>query len=98
KDNETIFLYVIKPSAVLKFYSEEVTLNPEAGDTIVSLTPPDKEIRDKQAIKNGNGEKQNRSEIEKGRLLMEAPFFRGVPGMGYNLVVEVQYRLGSRNS
>src|SRR5699024_10556420 len=42
KDNDTIFLYTMKRSGKIRFYSEEVTLNPEAGDTIISLTPPKK--------------------------------------------------------
>jgi len=43
KDNSTVFLYLIKPSGMLKFYSEEMRTVPTTGDTIVSLTPPSKE-------------------------------------------------------
>lgn len=40
KDDHTIFLYAIKPSSRLRFYTEESVPSPEAGDTIVSLIPP----------------------------------------------------------
>lgn len=43
KDNSTVFLYLIKPSGKIKFYSEEMRTVPSTGDTIVSLTPPSKE-------------------------------------------------------
>lgn len=43
KDNSTVFLYLIKPSGQIKFYSEEMRTVPGAGDRIVSLTPPLKE-------------------------------------------------------
>lgn len=43
KDNSTVFLYLIKPSGQIKFYSEEMRTVPGPGDTIVSLTPPIKE-------------------------------------------------------
>ena len=43
KDDSTVFLYLVKPSGVLKFFSEEMRTVPSAGDTIVSLTPPIKE-------------------------------------------------------
>lgn len=43
KDNLTVFLYLIKPSGMIKFYSEEMRTVPSTGDTIVSLTPPLKE-------------------------------------------------------
>ncbi|MCG3417867.1 cation:proton antiporter [Oceanobacillus sp. M65] len=43
KDPSTVFLYLIKPSGQLKFYSEEMRTVPVVGDTIVSLTPPNKE-------------------------------------------------------
>lgn len=44
KDPSTVFLYLIKPSGLIKFYSEQMRTVPEAGDTIVSLTPPSKEL------------------------------------------------------
>jgi hypothetical protein len=43
KDDSTVFLYLIKPSGQLKFYSEEMRTVPAVGDTIISLTPPLKE-------------------------------------------------------
>lgn len=49
KSPETVFLYLIKPSGVLKFYSEEMRTVPAAGDTIVSLTPPAAEKNEKAA-------------------------------------------------
>lgn len=60
KDNETVFLYLIKPSGVLKFFSEEMRTVPSVGDKIVSLTPPHKEKEKIQAkldrVRNGNGD------------------------------------------
>lgn len=43
KDDSTVFLYIIKPSGQIRFYSEEMKAVPAVGDTIVSLTPPIKE-------------------------------------------------------
>ena len=60
KDDETVFLYIIKPSGQIRFYAQEMKAVPAAGDIIVSLTPPSKEIKkiqeklENQRI-NGNG-------------------------------------------
>ena len=43
KDSSTVFLYLIKTSGQLKFFSEEMRTVPVVGDTIVCLTPPIKE-------------------------------------------------------
>lgn len=56
KDTATVFLYLIKPSGQIKFYSEEMRTDPGAGDLIVSLTPPHKEI---QKIQKKIVEKRN---------------------------------------
>lgn len=45
KEDTAVLLYVIKPSGKLRFYTEETKLSPESGDTIISLTPPNKEIK-----------------------------------------------------
>ncbi|WP_010648458.1 cation:proton antiporter [Oceanobacillus massiliensis] len=56
KDNSTVFLYLVRPSGQLKFFSEEMRTVPVAGDTIVSLTPPIKEKEKIQAkIDSGKG-------------------------------------------
>src|SRR5699024_136584 len=60
KDEETVFLYVIKPSGQIRFYAQEMKAVPAAGDIIVSLTPPSKEIKKIQEKlenqrTNGNG-------------------------------------------
>lgn len=58
KDNSTVFLYLVKPSGVLKFYSEEMRTVPGVGDLIISLTPPYKEIENiqkKLAEQRNNG-------------------------------------------
>ncbi|OZU87103.1 sodium:proton exchanger [Virgibacillus indicus] len=53
KDDSTVFLYLIKPSGQLKFYSEEMKTVPQIGDKIISLTPPNKEKAKIQArLKN----------------------------------------------
>ncbi|AXI10692.1 sodium:proton exchanger [Oceanobacillus zhaokaii] len=49
KDDSTVFLYLIKPSGQLKFYSEEMRTVPSTGDKIISLTPPTKEKEKIQA-------------------------------------------------
>src|SRR5699024_1796502 len=49
KDDATVFLYVIKPSGQIRFYAEDTKAIPGAGDIIVSLTPPNKEIKKIQA-------------------------------------------------
>src|SRR5699024_441219 len=43
KDDDTVLLYIIKPSGRMKYYSEEMRVTPEPGDKVVSLTPPVKE-------------------------------------------------------
>lgn len=58
KDNSTVFLYLIKPSGKIKFYSEEMRTVPATGDTIISLTPPSKEkakIKAKLENQRNNG-------------------------------------------
>ena len=54
KDPSTIFLYLIKPSGQLKFFSEEMRTVPAIGDKIVSLTPPTKEQAKIQAKLESN--------------------------------------------
>lgn len=58
KDDLTVFLYLIKPSGQIKFYTEDMRLMIGEGDIIVSLTPPSKEkqkIKEKIEIqRNGN--------------------------------------------
>src|SRR5690625_1868339 len=45
KDNSTVFLYFITPSGQIKFFSEGMRAYPGSGDTIISITPPSKEIK-----------------------------------------------------
>ncbi|WP_087973692.1 cation:proton antiporter [Oceanobacillus rekensis] len=54
KDPSTVFLYLIKASGQLKFFSEEMRTVPVAGDTIVCLTPPIKEKSKIEAKLNNN--------------------------------------------
>ncbi|MFC4023487.1 cation:proton antiporter [Oceanobacillus longus] len=54
KDPSTVFLYLVKPSGQLKFFSEEMRTVPVSGDTIVSLTPPSKEKSKIQAKLDNN--------------------------------------------
>src|SRR5690625_3923722 len=58
KDDSTVFLYLIKPSGQVRFYTEDMRLMIGDGDVIVSLTPPNKEnqkIKEKIEIqRNGN--------------------------------------------
>ncbi|MBP1969786.1 NhaP-type Na+/H+ or K+/H+ antiporter [Virgibacillus natechei] len=58
KADTTVLLYLVKPSGQLKFYSEEMRTVPAVGDTIVSLTPPDKEqekMKEKLETQRNNG-------------------------------------------
>src|SRR5690625_979456 len=62
KDDETVFLYVIKPSGQIKFYTEDMQLDPQTGDKIVSLTPPSKEIKKiKKKIEHQRNNNNNNS-------------------------------------
>ncbi|SFA97343.1 sodium/proton antiporter, CPA1 family (TC 2.A.36) [Lentibacillus halodurans] len=66
KDENTVLLYIMKPSGRMRYYSEELRVTPEPGDTVVSLTPP---VKEKEKImkrlenqrsnngNNGNGKK-----------------------------------------
>ncbi|WP_217586352.1 cation:proton antiporter [Lentibacillus saliphilus] len=63
RHEETVLLYLIKPSGQIKFYSEEMRTVPGTGDIIVSLTPPHKEqlkIQERLVYqRNGNGNGNN---------------------------------------
>lgn len=53
KDEKTVYLYFIKPSGEVKFYSEGMRSYPEPGDRVVSFTPPVKEkLKIQQKIEN----------------------------------------------
>jgi NhaP-type Na+/H+ or K+/H+ antiporter len=45
KDDSTIFLYFVKSSGQIKFFSEGMRAYPGQGDTVISITPPNKEIK-----------------------------------------------------
>ncbi|MGM8211481.1 cation:proton antiporter [Virgibacillus sp. W0430] len=45
KADSTVFLYALKSSGQVNFYTEDMRTTPSAGDIIVSLTPPNKEIK-----------------------------------------------------
>ncbi|HLR70942.1 MAG TPA: sodium:proton antiporter [Pseudogracilibacillus sp.] len=45
KDEESVFLYFIKPTGQIYFYAADMRVRPTIGDTIISLTPPSKEIK-----------------------------------------------------
>lgn len=63
KDDQTIYLYLIKPSGVLKFFTEDMKPVPEVGDVIVSITPPTKEKAKIQAkiekTRSNNGSRES---------------------------------------
>src|SRR5699024_5804604 len=44
-DEEAILMYFMKPSGQLYFYAQDLRIRPNIGDTIVSFTPPVKEIK-----------------------------------------------------
>ena len=44
-EEEALLIYFIKPSGQLFFYADDLRVRPNIGDTIVSFTPPIKEIR-----------------------------------------------------
>ncbi|ASN03993.1 cation:proton antiporter [Virgibacillus necropolis] len=45
RDEETVLLYMLKPSGKMYYYSEDLKITPEAGDIVVSLAPPSKEYK-----------------------------------------------------
>src|SRR5699024_7689102 len=45
KDDSTVFLYFITSSGQTKFFSEGMRAFPSPGDTVISITPPSKEIK-----------------------------------------------------
>ncbi|TMN22061.1 cation:proton antiporter [Lentibacillus cibarius] len=45
KDEDTVLMYIMKPSGRMRFYTEEMRVTAEPGDKIVSLTPPVKEMK-----------------------------------------------------
>ena len=58
KDDESIFLYFIKPSGAIYFYASDMRVQPTVGDKIISLSPPHKEIkRIREKLERINGEK-----------------------------------------
>ena len=57
KDEETVFLYLVKPTGQIKYYSEEMRTVPSSGDVIVSLMPRNKEKAKIQA-RLGNGDSE----------------------------------------
>jgi len=63
KELEAVFLYLIKPSGVLKYFSEEMRTVPGTGDTIVSLTPPVKEERKIQAKIENNRQRNGKNQL-----------------------------------
>lgn len=67
KDHSTVFLYWIKPSGEIKFYSDDMRTSPTAGATVVSLTPPIKEqakiqakLEDQRNNGKNNGKKRSK--------------------------------------
>ena len=57
KDDSTVFLYFVTPSGQIKFFSEGMRAFPSAGDTVISITPPNKEIKKiKQKIAENQSE------------------------------------------
>lgn len=55
-DSSALLMYFIKPSGQLYFYAQDLRVRPNIGDTIVSFTPPTKEIK-KIQNKLNNGAK-----------------------------------------
>ena len=45
KTENTVLLYAVKPSGQILFYTEDMRIEPSVGDIVVSLTPPNKEIK-----------------------------------------------------
>ena len=45
KEDESVFLYFIKPTGQVYFYADDMRMMPQVGDVIVSMTPPNKEIK-----------------------------------------------------
>lgn len=43
RDEETVLLYMLKPSGKMFYYSKDMKNTPESGDIVVSLAPPSKQ-------------------------------------------------------
>src|SRR5690625_3318609 len=58
KEDESVFIYFKKPTGQVYFYADDMRISPSVGDVIVSLTPPNKEmkkIQEKLNENNNNG-------------------------------------------
>lgn len=55
REEQTVLLYIIKPSGRIIFYAEEMKTTPEIGDIVVSLSPQDKKIQAKLETRRNNG-------------------------------------------
>lgn len=54
KEAESVFIYFQKPTGQIHFYADDMRITPAIGDTIVSLTPPSKEMKKIKEKLNGN--------------------------------------------
>lgn len=45
RDEETVLIYILKPSGKMYYYSDDMKVTPESNDIVVSLTPPSKEYK-----------------------------------------------------
>ncbi|WP_112182254.1 MULTISPECIES: sodium:proton antiporter [Paraliobacillus] len=56
----TVLLFVLKANGKLLFFTEELTISPEVGDTVISLTPPSKEFNKmREKIEEQRNDKQS---------------------------------------
>src|SRR5699024_3855294 len=60
KEADANFLYFIKPTCQIFFYADDMRVTPNIGDVVVSLTPPQKEMKKIQKkLENTNNKKGN---------------------------------------
>ncbi|WP_117168364.1 cation:proton antiporter [Paraliobacillus sediminis] len=58
-ESHTVLLFVLKANGKLLFFTEEMAVSPEAGDTVISLTPPSKEFNKiKEKIEEQRNDKE----------------------------------------
>ncbi|SDK17151.1 cation:proton antiporter [Sediminibacillus albus] len=68
REQGTILLFVLRASGNVEYYTEEVKLKAEAGDVVISLTPPSKEVNkikaklDEQQYENAERERNTSEE------------------------------------
>ncbi|WP_226036229.1 cation:proton antiporter [Aquibacillus saliphilus] len=60
RDEDTVLLFIVKPSKKIEFFNEDMVIKAEQGDIVVSLSPPSKEFNKIKAKLEENRESKNK--------------------------------------